>query len=40
VFWIAQGLGKVLTGQGTDPNTALLILPAACYLPRRAHQTS
>jgi hypothetical protein len=35
LFWIAQGLGGVFTGQGTDPNTGpLLILLAACYLPR------
>ena len=41
LFWIAQGLGGIFTGQGTDPNTGpLLILLAACYLPRRAHQTS
>ncbi len=41
LFWIAQGLGGILTGQGTDPNTGpLLILLAACYLPRRADRTS
>jgi hypothetical protein len=35
VFSIAQGLGGVFTGQGTDPNSGpLLILLAACYLPR------
>lgn len=35
VFWIAEGLGGLFTGQGTDPNTGpLLILLAACYLPR------
>lgn len=39
VFWIAQGLGGVFTGQGTDPGTGpLLILLAACYLPRRRRQ--
>jgi hypothetical protein len=36
LFWVAQGLGGVFTGQGTDPNTGpLLILLAACYLPGR-----
>ncbi len=41
VFWIAQGLGGVFTGQGTDPNTGpLLILLAACYLPRLARQAT
>lgn len=40
LFWIAQGLGGIFTGQGTDPNTGpLLILLAACYLPRRAGQS-
>jgi hypothetical protein len=34
LFWISEGLGGVFTGQGTDPNTGLLlILLAACYLP-------
>jgi hypothetical protein len=37
LFWIAEGLGGIFTGQGTDPSTGpLLILLAACYLPRRA----
>lgn len=37
LFWISEGLGGIFTGQGTDPNTGpLLILLAACYLPRRA----
>ena len=41
LFWVAQGLGGIFTGQGTDPNTGpLLILLAACYLPRRAHPAS
>ena len=36
LFSLAQGLGGIFTGQGTDPNTGpLLILLAACYLPRR-----
>lgn len=35
VFWLAEGLGGIFTGQGTDPNTGpLLILLAACYWPR------
>lgn len=35
MFWIAEGLGGIFTGTGTDPNTGpLLILLAACYLPR------
>jgi hypothetical protein len=39
LFSIAQGLGGVFTGQGTDPGTGpLLILLAACYLPRRTRQ--
>ena len=34
LFWLAQGLGGILTGQGTDPNTGpLLVLLAACYWP-------
>ena len=34
-FWLAEGLGGIFTGQGTDPNTGLLlILLAACYWPR------
>jgi hypothetical protein len=33
--WIAEGLGGIFTGQGTDPNSGpLLILLAACYWPR------
>ena len=35
LFWLAEGLGGIFTGQGTDPNTGLLsILLAACYWPR------
>ncbi len=35
LLWIAEGLGGVFTGQGTDPNTGpLLIVLAACFLPR------
>jgi hypothetical protein len=35
-FWIAEGAGGIFTGQGTDPNTGLLlILLAVCYWPRR-----
>ena len=34
LFWLAQGLGGILTGKGTDPNTGpLLVLLAACYWP-------
>ena len=37
LFWLAEGLGGIFTGQGTDPNTGLLlILLAACYWPRQA----
>jgi hypothetical protein len=36
LFWIAEGLGGIFTGEGTDPNTGpLLILLAACYWPAR-----
>ena len=35
-FWTAEGFGGIFTGQGTDPNTGLLlILLAACYWPRQ-----
>ena len=35
LFWIAEGLGRVFTGHGTDPNSGLpLILLAACFWPR------
>jgi hypothetical protein len=35
LFWLAEGLGGIFTGQGTDPNTGpLLILLAACFWPR------
>jgi hypothetical protein len=38
LFWIAEGLGGIFTGQGTDPNSGLLlILLAACYWPYRRH---
>jgi hypothetical protein len=34
-FWIAEGFGGIFTGQGTDPNTGLvLIVLAASYWPR------
>jgi hypothetical protein len=34
LFWIAEGFGRVFTGQGTDPNSGLLlILLAACFRP-------
>jgi hypothetical protein len=34
IFWIAEGFGGIFTGEGTDPNTGLLlILLAACYWP-------
>jgi hypothetical protein len=37
LFWLAEGLGGIFTGQGTDPNTGLLlVLLAACYWPRPA----
>src|SRR5262249_59935097 len=36
LFWIAEGLGGIFTGEGTDPNTGpLLIVLAACYWPAR-----
>jgi hypothetical protein len=39
LFWIAEGLGGILTGQGTDPNSGLLlILLAACFWPRRSRK--
>jgi hypothetical protein len=35
LIWLAEGLGNILTGQGTDPNTGLLlILLVACFWPR------
>jgi hypothetical protein len=35
-FWLAEGLGGIFTGQGTDPSTGpLLVLLAACYWPPR-----
>jgi hypothetical protein len=35
LFWVAEGLGGIFTGQGTDPNTGLLlVLLAACFWPR------
>jgi hypothetical protein len=35
VFWVAEGLGGILTGEGTDPNSGLLLLLlAACFWPR------
>ena len=37
LFWIAEGLGGIFTGQGTDPNTGpLLVLLAACFWPHPA----
>jgi hypothetical protein len=37
LFWIAEGLGGIFTGQGTDPSTGpLLILLAASFWPRLA----
>jgi hypothetical protein len=36
VFWLAEGLGGIFTGQGTDPSTGpLLVLLAACFWPGR-----
>jgi hypothetical protein len=41
LFWIAEGLGGVFTGRGTDPNTGpLLILLAACYAPHHTRQAT
>jgi hypothetical protein len=41
LFWIAEGLGGVFTGHGTDPNSGLLlILLAACFWPRRPRETT
>jgi hypothetical protein len=35
VFWVAEGLGGIFTGEGTDPNSGLLLLLlAACFWPR------
>lgn len=35
IMWVAQGLGGVFTGRGTDPNSGvLLVLLAAAYWPR------
>ncbi len=35
LFWVAEGLGGIFTGQGTDPNSGLLLLLlAACFWPR------
>jgi hypothetical protein len=40
LFWIAEGLGGIFTGQGTDPNTGLpLILLAACFWPHGLRAT-
>jgi hypothetical protein len=40
LFWIAEGLGAIFTGQGTDPSTGpLLILLAACFWPRSTADT-
>jgi hypothetical protein len=37
VFWLAQGLGGLLTGGGTDPNSGpLLALLAVAFWPRVA----
>jgi hypothetical protein len=34
LFWVAEGFGGIFTGQGTDPNSGLLlILLAGCYWP-------
>jgi hypothetical protein len=41
LFWVAEGLGGIFTGQGTDPNTGLLlILLAACFWPRNWQATA
>jgi hypothetical protein len=35
--WLAEGLGAIFTGMGTDPGTGpLIVLLAACYWPRTA----
>jgi hypothetical protein len=40
-FWIAEGLGGILTGQGTDPNSGpVLVLLAACFWPRQLPHVS
>jgi hypothetical protein len=37
VFWVAEGFGGIATGQGTDPNSGLLlILLTACFWPSSA----
>jgi hypothetical protein len=39
-FLLAQGFGGILTGQGTDPNSGLLlVLLAACYWPAQGPVT-
>lgn len=39
LFWIAEGLGGIFTGHGTDPNSGLLLtLLAACFWPRCSAQ--
>jgi len=38
-FWVAEGLGGILTGGGTDPNSGpLLALLALCYWPQASHR--
>jgi hypothetical protein len=38
VIWVAEGFGGIFTGQGTDPNSGLLVmLLAACYWPSSTH---
>ena len=39
VIWLAEGLGGMLTGGGTDPNSGpLLALLALCYWPLSARR--
>jgi hypothetical protein len=41
LIWVAEGLGGMFTGQGTDPNSGpLLALLTAAYWPTRAHSTT
>jgi hypothetical protein len=41
LFWVAEGFGGTLTGQGTDVNTGpILVLLAACYWPARGSEAA
>ena len=40
-IWVAQGLGGMFSGSGTDPDTgALLVLLAVAYWPARQGATA